>query len=434
MHSHDSHRNRHRRLKRDLTKSLAACLCAGAMLSITPARAQSADLVDVLVRMFIPGQSINVVERSPQREFRFRAKGPVTFTDAEDDIEQLEGRVSIVEKRAGRTRRIDFRPAGATGVKRIYKVDGREQPLDAEGRRWVAEMIGSTMRELPLDTARRVRRLHARGGVAAVLSEIELIHSDHARRDYSEHLAKLGPLDEKSLDRFIAAVSRIHSDFEMRSALLVVINTQRLPPAQQVAVLGAVAKMQSAFEQRSVLEALAPKLGTETTEPIVASAWQSAIGKIRSDFEVRTILEGMARRDTLSPAHAEMILVATRKIESDFERATVLKAMVKHLAHSGESSRAEFFRSTNKLRSDFERRGVLTALLESGDLDRNAYFPLFDSIGAIQSSHEKHVALLTAAKQMPRDPELVARYREVAGRLSDHERGQAEKALERLKL
>jgi len=381
--------------------------------------------------LFIPGKSVVVEERSTQREFMFRAIGPVTFNEAEDDIERLEGRVTIEEKRAGRTRRVDFRPIGTTGVKRIYKADGREQPLDAEGKRWLAEMIGSTLRELPLDTESRVRRMHARGGVAAVLSEIERTHSDHARRDYSERLAKLGPVDEKSLDRFIAAISQIHSEYELRSTLLAVMSSQKLAPAQQAAMLNVVAKMQSAFEQRSVIEALTPTLGTE---PVVTGAWLSAVGKIRSDFEVRTLLEGMARRDALSPATSEMVLVATRKMESDFERATVLKAMVKHLAHSGESSRAEFFRSTNKVHSDFERCGVLTTLIEHGELDRDTYFPLFESIGAIQSNHERQVALLAAAKLMPRDQELAARYRQIASRLGDHERGQVEKALDRLKL
>ncbi|MEQ1516664.1 MAG: hypothetical protein ABL931_09270 [Usitatibacteraceae bacterium] len=414
----------------NFTAVLAACLLVAAPLVAMPARAESLDLIDLVVRIFTPGRSINVVESSPDRVFQFKAKGQVTFTAAEDDIERLERRVYIMEKRAGKTRRIDFKPAGANGVERIYKVDGREQPLDAEGRRWLAEMIAATIRELPQETSLRIARLQAKGGVAAVLSEIELINSDFARRNYVEHLVKLGPLDEKSQNRLIAAVARMRGDFERRNALLAVIDTQSLPPAQQVATLNAVAKMQSAFEQRSVLEALTPKL---VAEPGVNNAWQLAIAKVHSDFEVRTILVRMAEREVNSPAQTEMVLVATQKIHSDFERATVLKAMVKHLPKSGETARAEFFRSANKINSDFERRGVLTALIESGDLDRSTYFPLLDSIGAINSGHEKHVALLTAAKRMPRDAELLGRYREVARRLGDHERGQVERALDQVK-
>ncbi len=414
---------------------MVACVFALGALAVQPVRAQGVDrLVDALVTLLTPGRSVNMVERSPHREFRFKVKGDVTFTATEDDVESLEGRVTIEEKRGEITRRIDFRPGrgnDAAQVKRNYRVNGREQPLDAEARRWMGEMISSAMRELSIEPQRRVQRLHARGGAVAVLAEIERIHSDHSRRNHIEHFSRLGALDAKTLDRLLAAASPIHSDFELRNALLAVMETQTLAAAQQVAMLKAVAKMQSAYEQRSVLVPLAPKLGSE---PDVARSWLAAVQTVHSDFEIRTILESMARRESLTAAQAGMVLDATMKIESDFERATALKAMVRHLVSARGSPLDPFFRSASKIHSDFERGGVLTLLVERVDLDRAGYAPLFAAIDAMQSNHEKQMVLVAVAKKMPRDQELASLFREVASRLSDHERGQVEAALGRVNL
>jgi hypothetical protein len=411
----------------------ALCIFASAAFSkdVSSTREEGIDLLDIVIRMVTPGPTTTITQRSPNREFRYTSRGQITFTQTEDDVADLKGRIRIEEKRDGHTRRIEIRSAGPDGIMRIYKVDGREQALDVDGRRWLAEMIASTLRETPIDAFARAHRLHAKGGADAVISEIERIQSDYARRVYCEALVEIAKLDEASKSRVLAAIAAMHSDFEKRSALLGVLKSQTLSVTQQAALLNSLAKMGSAFEQRNVLVAIAPSL---SVDPIVTKAWQAAVSKVHSDFEVRTVVESVAARESVSAAHAEMAIDATMGMSSDFERAQVLKEMVKHLPATGGSVLPAFFRSVQKLHSDFERRGVLTALVGQVEMDRASYGPLFESIGAINSNHEKLQVLTALAARMPRDAEVVARYRAVARGLADHERGRAEQALDQLKL
>lgn len=409
--------------------ALVACMFVVGLIAIPPALAGGIDLVDVLIRTFTPGASVSWVERSPYREFRYSANGSVTFTEAEDDVERLEGRVTIIEKRDGRTQRMDFRADGANGIRRIYKVNGREQLLDDAGKRWLAGTIATMSREMPMFAQQRLQRLYAKGGASAAVTEIGHIQSDSVRRDDIEYLVKLGALDDGLLGRLVGAVAAIKSDHEQRRAFGAVIGSQSLSPPNQAGILTAVSKMHSAFEQRGVLESLNPKLGSES---VVMQAWQSAIAAMHSDFEVRTVLDGVANRKQLSVAHVEMVLQASMGIRSDFERATVLKGMARHMGTSGTPALPLFLRSAGKIDSDFERRGVLTTLVERADLDSPGYQQLLSTVAAIHSNFEKQVALVAIAKRMPRDPGLVSRFREVARGLSEHDRAQAERELDHL--
>ncbi len=71
-------------------------------------------------------------------------------------------------------------------------------------------------------------------------------------------------------------------------------------------------------------------------------------------------------------------------------------------------------------------------LLRIGPVDRTLALSTLDAIDGIGSSHEGKEALLALAKAMPADPALIERYRASARRLSDYERAEAERALDRL--
>jgi hypothetical protein len=83
------------------------------------------------------------------------------------------------------------------------------------------------------------------------------------------------------------------------------------------------------------------------------------------------------------------------------------------------------------LDSDYERREALLALARAKGFGRTAANAALDAAGRIDSDYECSQVLLAVAATMPPDAALIARYREVARRLSDTERGAAERALDR---
>ena len=409
---------------------LAVCLLSASATFPSAARAQDVDLLDVLINAVSLGPKFTVEERSSDRELRISAVGNVVFNETDDDVLRLDGRLTIREKKAGVTRQIEFRQRDGA-LRRTYKLNGREMELDADAQRWAAGIIKSTIREQAMDAPRRIKRIYAKTGASGVLDEIDAIRNAYAKRIYIEGLVAVAPLDETSLLRTLLAAAAIKSDFEQRNAWIAIANSQTLNPAQQVVTLNAIGKLSSPFEQRSVLEVLAPKLANDAA---VALAWRESVAKIRSDFEVRSVIESMARRHPFTAAQINLALEATLGLKSDFERASALKAILARASDASPVQLSALIKSAQQINSDFERRNVLTALATSVALDKTITIATLDAVAAMTSDFEKRNVLEAVAKKMPADRELVQRYRTVTRGMADFERGQAEKALDRLNM
>lgn len=386
-----------------------------------------ADVSDVLSRIFGAGHTTTLETNTPDRHLKFKVNGTIVFTADEDDVLSLIGKAAILEERGGSARRIVF-ASDAGGVTRSYSVDGREQPWDADGRRWLAELLPTVIRETGLNSDQRIRRLHAAGGVVAVLNEIDRVQAEHVRRRYIEGLMKLASLNEPQLERVLAAVALLQSDYQQRKALHAMIATQTLSPASQVALLDNLARMESDFELRSVLSTLIPKMSANAK---VIAAWEAAMDRIQSDFELRSVIVVMAKQDALSIPQLDAALRVTRNIDSNFERASALKSLLRHMPRATSAQHAAYLRSARDMDSDFERRGALVALMTRAKLDKAGWSALFDAVEDMDSDFEIGSVLAIAAGSMPADAELASRYRHIARRLANHERRRAERSLER---
>jgi len=81
--------------------------------------------------------------------------------------------------------------------------------------------------------------------------------------------------------------------------------------------------------------------------------------------------------------------------------------------------------------SDYEQRESLLALIRARGFGKAGATAVLDAAARIGSDYECREVLIALAQVMPNDADLIARYRNVARRLSDYERGQAERALDR---
>jgi hypothetical protein len=410
-----------------LTRSSIIVLAAALALSLSAATTTSAHagLSDVIINVLSSGRTMTFEHSTPDLQLKMRLVGPVYFTLAEDDIAKLDERALIEEKRSGITRRMEFKPDSTGGVKRVYRINNREVPYDAEAKRWLAATIPLLFREAGIDAERRVKRIHAASGIDGVMAEIDRIESNHGRGKYIAGLTDLGPLGDKQLRNLIEITEKLSSDFDQKTALHAILSHQTLGAAGQIAVLNIVAKMDSDFEQRSVIEAISPKLLDDAT---VAAAWQVAVKKISSDFEVRHIVESLAKLPKPSSTHIDLAIDATRTLDGDFEHAVALKSIIKHLS-TYPAKTAAWLESARKIQSAHENREVLTAIINQVKLDKLAYVTVFSILDRTEGDFEKRSVLEAAAKRMPRDEELLKRFRQTASSLNDHERGMAERAL-----
>lgn len=372
------------------------------------------------------GRSVRIQMEHDDVELSFEADGKFSFNDAEDDLVALEDEATLIETRDGVTRRIDFEADGEQ-IRRSYEVDGDEQPLDAEARRWMASAIVRVLRESGIDAGKRIARIHARGGLPAVLAEIELIDGDHARGVYLAALFDLPGLTATDLDRALQLASKMQSDYSRRTALEAALARHTLSPGQQIAMLQTVASFESDYDRRVLLVAAAPLLATDVR---VQQAWFDALSACRSDYDTRVSLEAMLSRDPLTQDDLQRVIESAARMHSDYDRRTTLEALAPRLGDSQALALA-YAAAVKAIGSDYDRRAALEAQIEGSTLTPFIGQAVLDVADGLGSNFDRGLVMQALAAKMPADAALIARYRASARTLDDHTRGQVERALDR---
>ena len=362
------------------------------------------------------------------RSYRAKINGKITFNDSEDDIASLSdgGSASFSETRLGRTQRIELTSRGGK-LERQYFVNDQATPFDPAAQKWIATLVPTVIRETAIDAEGRVGRIHAKGGADAVLDEIGRIESGWSRGVYLRNLAALGKFTPAQMTRALGLVDGIDSDYEKRNALSAITRGQPLDAAQQKLVLAQADKIDSDYERAELLTDMLPGLAPA---PDVREAWLKAAAGIDSDYEHRRTLSALLEDGNPDDATLAVVIGAAHTIDSDYERRVLLTAAVKH-ARNADQLAAAYAGAMSGIASDYEQRESLLALIRARGFGKAGATAVLDAAARIGSDYECREVLIALAQVMPNDADLIARYRNVARRLSDYERGQAERALDR---
>jgi len=371
-------------------------------------------------------QRVEVEISGAGREIDVELDGRVQFTANEDDVAALgDGdELDISEARDGVLRRVLFE--GADGrVQRTAWVDGEQRPFDRDTSAWLAALLPQVLRESGIDAEGRAARLLQRGGPGALLDEIGLIESDHARGIYLAVLLAQPGLQPAQLERALELAAAMDSDFELRRALQRVLATQSLDASLLQRLLQLALEIESDFERAELLRGAYPAI----TDAGSRDAWQQAVSDLGSDFERRRVLEGVLEAGPDADAVAR-VLQAANSFGSDFELRTLLQLAAGQL-HGDPALQRAWHAAAQQLGSDFERRNALLSFLDAVPPDLAASRAVLESASGIGSDFETLQVLRALAAVMPADAGLINEYRALARRLSAHERGQAEQALDR---
>jgi bla regulator protein blaR1 len=360
--------------------------------------------------------------------YNVKVDGKITFTDAEDDIASLSsgGSAAFSEKHDGMTRRIEVANRGGK-LERRYFVDDKEQPFDAAAHAWMATLVPTVIRETAIDADGRVKRIRAKGGANAVLDEIARIDSGYARGVYIKALAASGKLSQAEMTRALTLVDRIDSDYEKRNALVVLGALQPLDASQQKLVLAQASKIDSDYERAELLVGMLPHLAKEED---VRAAWLKAALGIKSDYEHRRALTAMLAAGVDDENTLRTVVDAAESIGSDYERRELLVSAVQR-THDAETLAPAYAIAAGKIGSDYERREALLALIRAPGFGKVGARSVLDALAHASASYDCREVLVALAGVMPNDADLIERYRAIARKLTEYDRGEAERALDR---
>ena len=357
-----------------------------------------------------------------------RIRGKVEFNERDDNVAQMEdgATASFEQTTLGTTRRIDFSSRDGK-IEQRYSVDGREQAIDDEGRAWVAAMVPTIVRETALNVGPRVKRIHAAGGTDAVLDEIGKIRSGYSRGAHLRELYPLGRLTPAQATRVIGLIESIDSDYEVRNALAALAASNPLDADQQLLVLTQAGNIDSDYERAELLIGMLPQLAAGAQ---VRTGWLAAASEIGSDYEHRRVLTALLEAGNYDDATLGEVIDAAQAIGSDYERRTLLVSAIERIGDADRIA-STYAAAASDIGSDYECREALLALVRAPKFGAAGVRAVLDAASGIGSDHERVEVLVEVARVMPADAALIERYREVARDLSDHERGTAERALDR---
>jgi len=374
--------------------------------------------------------SMNIGTTIDGQTFNIRAEGDVDLATDGSGVTGIDdgGYLDIRAARGGNQRRVRF--TGENGdIVREFWVGGDEQPWGPEADRFVTEVMPILLRETALNAAERVAWLLENRGSDGLLDEIALIQSDFAQRVYTVQYAQTATIAPADFARLTTlAANNIGSDFELRTTLISLNETQEPTGESFVALLSAGRSLGSDFEARVLLQVVGPEM---PNTPEATAAYLGLAATIGSDFELRNALLPLVTSDDLGDeVAAGAIELAGNEIGSDFELRVLLGGAAGRVGASDALARA-YTTAAAQIGSDFEHRMALMTLASNAELTPAGWKMLLESAQGIGGDFECAMLLMAVASELPPDADVVAAYRATLATVgSDFERQRAAAALE----
>lgn len=315
-----------------------------------------------------------------------RIVGNVRFRDDESDIDDLprNGSVRVSEESGGVSRFFETRWRDGR-IQRRFRLNDDDVPESDALREWLARAIQTTMARTGYNIVPRTLRAYRAGG----------------------------------LDSALRLTTNLSSDYSKRMALMALIDSVRVPPAEAARVARVSETMSSDYERAELLIAVAGRLRLDgpVQEAMVASS-----STMSSDYERRRVLTAALARGDLSNAAMQGLLRSAAQMSSDYEKVELLLTFLRARAFD-ESRRAALFTAANSLSSDYERRRLLSEIVTTIEAPGQVLGEVTASSAQMSSDYERAELLVQIMRKFGGNPAARSQVlRATEGMSSDHEK------------
>lgn len=322
---------------------------------------------------------------------RIHTEGKVELNEDWTDVVRLSrgAEMRFEEDKDGITRRLDVEPGSDGRPVYTWKVDGKERPFDAEGRKWLQGMLLQLVRGTGYAADERVAAILSKQGPEGVLAEISQIPSDYVKGIYFKKLLAHRDLGTAVVERSIRqAGQEIKSDYELANVLLAAAQSQALSDNAVSLYAEASRSIESDYEQRRALDAL---VKGRRLNPAGLAALLRAAHQIESDYECAELLAAVAGQNRLDdPAVWRPFAEVVDTIQSDYERHRALSAAIK--GGLSQSAVAGAIQSARGIQSDYERASLLVEIAGKYNLTGGVRDAYLEAARSIHSQYERERA------------------------------------------
>ena len=265
--------------------------------------------------------------------------------------------------------------------------------MDDKGRKLLAEAI-KEMIAWGYDAQGRMERVYKRGGVNALLAEVDSV--------------KVGQTKSIYLNRLFSLMDS-------------------LSPAEQSLVIEKIKSLNSDMDERHLLEKIPLR---QLKDPKIANAYFNVAREINSDMDKAAVLNHFLDLDSISTENTFKILQVSATLNSDMDKANVYKKAIEKGIISG-TGYDSLLNLVSDMGSDMDRANLYRELIGIANISEAQWNDLISKISKMNSDLDKTNLLVEIAPKMPKSDVVKTNYQKAAKTLNnDMDYGRAMRALD----
>ncbi|WP_318347855.1 hypothetical protein [Aquipluma nitroreducens] len=334
--------------------------------------------------------------------------GEVKFTDDEAAIKSMTKNSYLKYWKNDRKLRVKCNIDGELTYE-MFDNGRKLNPEDAEGKKFLAEAIQG-MISVGFDAQGRMKRIVEKGGLRALLSEVDRLDNDFIKSMYLEYLISSDSIHPDQITDIAKKIgTQIGSDFEKSKLLQKFSAIQLKDSLTSKAYFEAAVSVGSDFEKANVLKHI-------IRQPLSKEQFDAALNvtnTVGSDFEKANILKELLHQETVAGENLNLFLSSVDHIGSDFEKANILNELIDKKPFEGKNF-TDLLSSINRVGSDFEKTNLLKKLANKEFQTEEQWIGLIAETAKIDSEFERGNVLVQIAGKMPKSEEVKTSYMNVA--------------------
>ncbi len=284
--------------------------------------------------------------------YKIEYEGDFELSDDDTDIVSISrgGYLEISKTTFGSKRRVLIENGSGGKLERTYYVGRQKTSFDPEGKKWLVEVLPEIVRSTGIGAKSRVDRFYKRGGVSAVLDEVELLDGSYVKAMYAKILLDKDGLSGNDLSNILNRVSdEISSDYYL--ADIMKSNSDRF-----------------------------------LRNDVSTQAYLNAIEEISSDYYSAAVLKEAINNRNVAESHNTTLIRAARNISSDYYMSNTLKEILKEKQLTDELL-SELISASKDIGSDYYQSQLLSEALKQDELSSAGFTQLLDAISEVSSDH-----------------------------------------------
>ncbi|MBU8891204.1 MAG: hypothetical protein KOO66_00375 [Bacteroidales bacterium] len=374
--------------------------------------------------------------------FEIEYKGKITVTANDKDVKSIspDGYLKITKSSFGNSRTVEITSDSKGNLSKKY-LDGRKEvAFSPEGQEWLEDILIDVIRKTGIGGRDRIMRIYNKGGVKAILDEIEDFDrtsgysyyksTSHAlflfesieysgfnvKYLYYKTLVDEIKLSKEELVKVIKATEDISSNSTKGTLLREILNKYELDSYSMEKFLDATESLSYNTERGNVLRAFQNKY--EITREI-AGEYFDVIDGMSINSEKGNVIKPLLETQKLDKSVLSDLINTVDDFSSNSERSAIYRLLIPHVA-GDEDLTNQLINAANHLSSSYRyfREEILEfmakgKIVTDNSLSKSAVLNLLDIAITYDANTRKSTNLRKLHGSMTNDKEVVEAYFDV---------------------